>query len=161
MKRNPGWYAVIAAALLAVFGECARAKDEKPDLKALQGKWTAQSLVFGGENVPTEVANKLLIKISDGNATLVGGLAKLNNMYVPTARTMEYKLILGTKGDLKTLDLKEDKEGGRTIPGIYKLEKGKLILCLNYKNTDRPEKFESKEDTGIGLYEFEQPRDSK
>lgn len=160
MVRNSGSFGWIVGCLVAVLvGAPGRAEDKKDgELKALKGTWAAQSLVFDGENVPADVAGKLHLKVEGEKATLVGGLSKLGDNFIATARKDEFKIVLGTKGDLKTIDLKVDKEGGRTIPGIYKLEKGKLTVCLNFKNGDRPTKFESKADTGTGLYEFEQPK---
>lgn len=133
-------------------------KKANADLKALQGTWRGTSLIFDGDDIPKDVASKQIFKIDAGKAKVLGGLANLNGMYVATARTTEYRIVLGKAGDLHTIDLVEPKEGGRKIPGIYKLEKGKLTMCLNYKNADRPKSFESKADSGVGVYEMEQAK---
>lgn len=153
-------FAILVVAL-AVFAAPGRGDDPKDDLKALKGTWAAQALVFSGEDVPAAVAGKLMIQFDGDAATMIGGLVKRGDDFLPTARKDAYKATLGAKGDVKTIDLKVDKEGGRTIPGIYKLEKGKLTVCLNFKNGDRPEKFESKADTGHGLYTFEKANADK
>jgi uncharacterized protein (TIGR03067 family) len=136
------------AAALAFAAPLAAADD-----KALAGKWTPTALTFDGDEVPAEVAAKLLFAFRDGKVTLRGGLSKLGDRYIPVARQDTYKVALGADG--KAIDLVEARAGGRTIPGLYKLEGDKLTLCLNFKNGDRPDKFESKADSGIGLYVME------
>src|SRR5262249_9054104 len=82
--------------------------------------------------------------------TIRGGLAKVGDRFLPIATQTTYKVSLGAAAKPKTIDLKENKDGGRTVPGIYKFEEGKLVVCLGYAG-NRPDAFESKEKTGCCL----------
>ena len=141
----------------------APAKAEKPadDLKALDGKWVCKTQTFDGEEIPADVAAKHDYTFADGKVTVSGGLAKQGWSYIALARTDTYKVKLGSDKTGGTIDLTEDKEKGRTIPGRYKLEKGKLTVVLNYKDADRPEGFESKEGSGTGVFVFEKEEEKK
>lgn len=139
------------------------AKLEKPadDLKALDGKWVCKSETFDGEEVPADVAGKHSYTFADGKVTVEGGLAKGGGTFTATDRTTVYKVELGSDKTGKTIDLTEDKAKGRTLPGRYKLEKGKLTVIVNYKDSDRPEGFESKEGSGTGVFVFEKEEEKK
>jgi uncharacterized protein (TIGR03067 family) len=154
---------ILSAGLMVVVGLSAAAGQSAPagkagpadDMKALKGTWVGKAVTFDGDDVGADVADKLHFTFDGDKLTQRGGLAKAGNKYLPIARRDTYKVTLGTNDKLKTIDLKVDKEGGRTIPGIYKLEKGKLTIVLNYKNTERPTEFKSEADSGVGVFECE------
>jgi uncharacterized protein (TIGR03067 family) len=141
----------------------APAKAEKPadELKALDGKWVCKAITFDAEEVPAEVAGKHAYEFADGKVTVTGGLAKAGGEFTPLDRTDTYKVELGSDKTGKTIDLTEDKDKGRTLPGRYKLEKNKLTVIVNYKDADRPEGFDSKEGSGTGVFVFEKEEKKK
>lgn len=141
----------------------APAKVEKPadDLKNLDGKWVCKAITFDSEEVPADVAGKHLYTFADGKVTVEGGLAKGGGAFTALDRTTTYKVELGSDKTGKTIDLTEDVQKGRTLPGRYKLEKGKLTVIVNYKDSDRPEGFESKEGSGTGVFVFEKEEEKK
>jgi uncharacterized protein (TIGR03067 family) len=143
------------AVLVAARFYAAPSDDAADDVKALAGQWTCTAETFDGEDVPADVAGKHTFTFKDDTLTVRGGLAKLGDKFVATKSEVAYKVTFGKGDKHKTIDLKEDKDGGRTIPGLYKLERGKLTIVLNYKNTDRPEGFEGKADSGVGAFTFD------
>jgi uncharacterized protein (TIGR03067 family) len=141
----------------------APAKAEKPadELKALDGKWVCKAITFDAEEVPAAVAGKHSYEFADGKVTVTGGLGKAGGEFIALDRTDTYKVELGSDKTGKTIDLTEDKEKGRTLPGRYKLEKNKLTVIVNYKDSDRPEGFDSKEGSGTGVFVFEKEDEKK
>jgi uncharacterized protein (TIGR03067 family) len=148
-------FAVLVAARFYAAPADDAADDAADDSMALAGQWTCTAETFDGEDVPANVVGKHTFTFKDDTLTVRGGLAKLGCKFVATKSESAYKVTLGNGDKHKTIDLKEDKDGGRTIPGLYKIEKGNLTLVLNYKNTDRPEGFEGKADSGVGVFTFE------
>ena len=132
--------------------------DEKPrpdDPKSFIGTWVAKAQTIDAQDVPAEVAAKQGFTFQGDKVTARGGLLKAGDSFVATPSVDKYTVKFGTDGKLKTIALTETGEGGRTIPGIYKFEKGQLVLVLNYKNGDRPTKFESPADSGHCLFVLE------
>lgn len=139
------------------------AKADKPAdaLKALDGKWVCKAITFDSEEVPADIAAKHSYTFADGQVTVEGGLAKGGGSFTSLERTTTYKVAVGSDKTGKTIDLTEDKPKSRTLPGRYKLEKGKLTVIVNYKDSDRPEGFESKEGSGTGVFVFEKEEEKK
>jgi uncharacterized protein (TIGR03067 family) len=164
---------LLAAALAAAVAHAPAFAQAKPDpvvkpavkaaddAKALAGKWACKAVTFDGEEVPADVAKALAYEFADGKLTATGGLAKQGGSYTALDRSVTYKVGLDADKTGNTVDLIEDKKGGRTLPGRYKLEKGKLTVILNYKDADRPDGFESKEGTGTGVFVFEKEDEKK
>ena len=153
----------VAVAHAPAFAQAAPAKAGTPadDLKALDGKWVCKAQTFDGEEIPAEVAAKHAYAFADGQVTVTGGLGKQGGTYIALARTDTYKVTLGSDKTGPTIDLTEDKPKGRTLPGRYKLEKGKLTVVVNYKDSDRPDGFESKAGSGTGVFVFEKDDEQK
>lgn len=138
------------------------AKPAADDPKALAGKWVCKAITFDGEEVPADVAKALSYTFADGKLTVSGGLAKQGGAYTALDRTVTYMVGLDADKTGQTIDLTEDgKRKARTLPGRYKLEKGKLTVILNYKDADRPDGFESKEGTGTGVFVLEKDEEKK
>lgn len=120
------------------------------DAKEMAGTWKSTSYVIDGDNVPADVASKLKIIVKGDTLTMRGGLAQAGGQYIPTISLTSYKMKLGTANGQKTIDLTPVRGGGKTIRGIYKLEGGKLTLCLGLTGT-RPGSFESKPNSATCL----------
>ncbi len=148
--------ATLAIALGALGLAAARAEDTKDDLKKLAGAWKCASKQIDGGEVPADVAKMLGYTFKGDTLTMRGGLARAGDRYIPTATTHSYKVKLGAKDDLKTIDLAPTAKGNK-IAGIYKFEDGKLVLCLGL-NGKRPEKFESKNDSATDLSTLEKAK---
>ncbi len=158
---HPEWYAPRGLPRKPADDKGAPAKPAD-DLKALDGKWACQAVTFDSEEVPADVAKALGYAFADGKLTATGGFAKQGGSYTALDRTVTYAVELGADKTGKTIDLTEDgKKKARTLPGRYKLEKGKLTVILNYKDSDRPEAFESKEGSGTGVFVFEKEEEKK
>jgi uncharacterized protein (TIGR03067 family) len=150
----------VALVLLRAAAGPAGADDTKPDeLAALKGSWTVKAETFDGDEVPAALAGQCSFVFGDGSVTLKGGLAKVGGKYavVPGEHTFQVKLGDGDNG--KTIDLAADGSD-RVIRGLYKVEKGKLTLVLNFAAGDRPTKFEAAAGAnGIGLFVCEKKDD--
>ena len=151
------WLLAAALVLVRAEGEPAEADEKKPDeLAALKGSWTVKAETFDGDEIPAAVAGECSFVFDGGSVTMKGGLAKAGDKYVavPGEHTFRVKVGAGEAG--KTIDLTEDlgdRAGGRVIRGLYKVEKGKLTLVLNFANGERPTKFEAAAGAnGIGLF---------
>ena len=120
-----------------------RVKDEKEELKALAGEWKGTKMSANGKDVPTDEVTKMVWAIKGDELLLTGE---------------------GEKGEKATLKLdpaaapakldftiKEGKEVGNTLTGIYFRQGDKLTVCLadpkRKENAVRPT--ELKEGDGV------------
>src|SRR3954466_12503293 len=131
-----GGPAVLAAALLHAAAGPAAADDKKAD--DLKGTWVVKSQKFDGDDVPAAVASGTSFVFDGDTVTMKGGLAQAGGKYIATSAEHTYKVKVGTADKVRTIDLAGPGDAGRTIPGIFKVEKGKLTLVLNFKDADRP-----------------------
>ncbi len=120
----------LAAAAWAGDGPVAR------DAGALQGEWRAVRGTAEGRKTPTAEAKMFRIAVKGDRLTLsAGGEARKARFELDPARSP--KAI-----DLTWLD---GPEKGRTVPGIYALEKGRWRLCVPNARTgeavERPKGF--------------------
>ena len=129
--------AVLIVLAVASVGLCADPKGPKAD-KALNGMWTPESAVMAGKDLPSDALKAMRLVLRDGKYTLNHGeqvdqgTYKVDDSEVPKTITF-----VGTKG----------KHEGKTMFGIYELEKGTLRLCFDTTGKTHPTKFESKPDT--------------
>jgi uncharacterized protein (TIGR03067 family) len=155
----------LAACLLAIglalvrAGEPAAADDKKPDpAAALKGTWVVKAETFDGDEIPAALAGQCSFAFADGSVTLKGGLAKVGDKYVAVPGEHTFKVTLGDGDAGKTIDLAAG--GDRVIRGLYKVEKGKLTMVLNFAAGDRPAKFEAPAGAnGVGLFACEKKDD--
>jgi uncharacterized protein (TIGR03067 family) len=117
--------------------------DAKTDLKKLEGIWSMVSGEAKGEKLPeatvkgaklTIVGDKHTVKV--GEDTLVG-THKLDPATKPHSIDA-----MDTEGPYK----------GKTVHGIYKIEKGVLTVCFAPPGKDRPKEFSTKSGTGEFLH---------
>jgi uncharacterized protein (TIGR03067 family) len=115
----------------------------------LAGNWRMSSFIVNGDKIPTDVANKLRIIVTGDTMTMRGSIAGNGKRYLPIVSVTVYKMTLGISNGVKTIDLTPVGEG-RPMRGIYKLEDGKLTLCLGMNNV-RPSGFASKPNSSASL----------
>jgi uncharacterized protein (TIGR03067 family) len=124
---------VLVVLSVASVGLCADPKAPKAD-KALNGRWTPESAVMAGKEVPRDTLKSMHLVLARGKYTLTNGdqvdegTYKVDESEVPKTITF-----VGTKG--------------KTMFGIYELEKGTLRLCCDTTGKAHPTKFESKPDS--------------
>jgi uncharacterized protein (TIGR03067 family) len=128
--------AASAALLFAATMVAADMGDADAELKSLEGKWVIAGAHLGGRDHLDDFAGmKLILK---GNQFTI---AFAENSDKGTFR-------LDPAKSPKWIDIKTGAKGpffGRTLLGIYKLEKGQLILCCEADGKTRPTAFEAKE----------------
>ena len=137
-------------ALLLVGGYVIAADKADPEaakkaLKQLEGNYTLQSAEKGGEKAPPEALKDLKsISIKGDRFTIhgPGGQDKVATISVdPTQKPAHFNVTPN-----------EGPEKDKKLPGIYKLEKGLLTICVDDGGKARPKDFAtSKEDRNILL----------
>jgi uncharacterized protein (TIGR03067 family) len=113
----------LASASVAVGG------DAKADLKKFQGTWAVESAKEMGKEVP------------------VGKLDNVRFVFAGDKITVKH----GDKGEEGTFKIDPGKKPkhidvtvkGKTHPGIYAYQKGKLQICIGDEGGERPTKFEA------------------
>jgi uncharacterized protein (TIGR03067 family) len=170
MTRNRwlvGGVVALALSALPVAGVLAQAAKRGParpagekgdDPKPLKGTWVVKAQTFDGDEIPAALAGQCSFAFADGSVTLKGGLAKVGDKYAVVPGEHTFKVTLGDGDAGKTIDLAAG--GDRVIRGLYKVEKGKLTMVLNFAAGDRPTKFEAPAGAnGVGLFACEKKDD--
>jgi uncharacterized protein (TIGR03067 family) len=128
---------VLIVLAVASVGLCADPNPPKAD-KALNGWWRPHSAVMAGKELPREENNHRYLKLSNGQYMLNQGDQVDEGTYKigesDNPKTISFVV---TKGETK----------GKTMLGIYELDKGSLRICFDVSGKTRPTKFESKPDT--------------
>jgi uncharacterized protein (TIGR03067 family) len=122
------------------------------DAKSLQGTWQAVDMEANGERKPDDEIKELQI-IFKGNDLAIK----------PDGEGRKCKFTLDSSKTPKAIDLIPcDGDGkGKTFPGIYSLENGKLRLCLNIFGKDlskRPTEFKTQAGDGTGFVTLERAK---
>ncbi len=139
---------VLIVLTVASVGLCADPKAPKAD-KALNGRWTPQSAVMAGKELPGEELKSMHLVLAKGKYTLTHGdqvdegTYKVDESEVPKTITF-----VGTKGEHE----------GKTMFGIYELDKETLKICVDKSGKVHPVKFESKPDTKSLLVSYHRER---
>lgn len=137
---------VVAAGALAVtFAE--EDKDQaKKDLKLLEGTWDYTKHVANGKETAKENLEGLTLtvkgdkwEVKKDDKVFLGGTVKLD----PSKKPKAADWTITTEGQLKD----------KTAKAIYKLDKDTFEHCYG-EGDDRPEKFESKQDSKITHTKF-------
>ena len=126
---------VLIVLSVASLGLCA---DPSKESLALNGRWTSDSAVKAGEAYPDNVLKSVRLVLSKGKYTAtVGGDVDEGTYKTEESENPKTITFVVTKGPNK----------GKTIQGIYELDKGSLRICCDMSGKTRPTKFESKPDT--------------
>lgn len=126
------------------------AADPSPDLKSFQGKWVLSAATLGGRDHLDDFKGLALTVDGDKYVVTVGPNTDKGTITLDTAKDPKHITLASSE---KTGPFK-----GRTMPGIYEMKDGKLILCLNSEKDDRPTKFDAPEKTPLMLFVFEREK---
>ncbi len=128
------YVAVFSAILLA--GVVRAGDDKKDDKDKLQGEWMVVSMEVSGKQVAN--VKDLKVVVQDNEWTSPQGL--------------KFTFVIDATTSPKQLDL-QSKMGGRTWPGIYKIDGDRLTFCRSQgSGGERPTKF--KGGPGVVLFQF-------
>lgn len=118
----------------------------KAPVESIEGEWRAVLVLHGGKPhnpggppaIITFKGDTMTIKEGERDAEVV-------------------TFTLDPKAKPATIDLRDTRGGkpGKTIRGIYLLEKDKLTVCFGMDGTDRPTEFKSEPNTKTGMFTLE------
>jgi uncharacterized protein (TIGR03067 family) len=155
---------VLLTALAAASANTLQADDKtmQQELEALKGKWITVSVTGADGPVPKEKWER-----EEPAVTFKGEGKAVFSLKQSDGREGElaYKYTIDPSKSPKAIDLTYDGPSeqfkGKKQYGIYKLEKGKLTMCVagwGATEEDRPKEFEVKDKTGT-LTEMERPKE--
>ncbi|HET6327609.1 MAG TPA: TIGR03067 domain-containing protein [Planctomycetaceae bacterium] len=134
---------VLIVLAIASTGFCADPKAPKAD--TMNGRWTPETAVMAGEAFPEEMRKSIHLTLSDGKYTVnIGDQVDEGTYKVDESKTPKTITIVGKKGPNE----------GKTILGIYELDKGTLKVCYDMSGKAFPAKFESKADSQLFLASY-------
>jgi uncharacterized protein (TIGR03067 family) len=141
MTRFAAVLAVLAFSLGGLVRADEKEKDKDKDAKELEGSYKILSAERDGKLAEKALTDLMTVTFKGDEFVLTSGDDK---------KVAKFKATPDAK--LATIDFSplsgEDK--GKTIPGIYKLEKGELLIAMNEKEkAERPKEFKS--DSGVML----------
>lgn len=142
-------YLTAAVLFAAVAG--AMAADDDKALKELNGSYTVKSFTKGGMDAPEEKVKEFKsFVIKDGTIT-----------FEIMDKTEKGKFTIDPSKKPAHIDLTPSTgpEADKTMKGIYKLEKGKLTICVSHSD-NRPKDFDAKGDD-IALIVLEKKKGKK
>jgi uncharacterized protein (TIGR03067 family) len=117
----------------------AQGEDSAKELESLKGTWKLVSEVASGQNIPADPM-EIFIFTGDNVVNKVGPKV-----------TDEFTIKVNPTKTPKEIDLipLKDPNKGVSCPGIYKVEKNELTICVNFNaNAKRPTAFESTNTNG-------------
>jgi uncharacterized protein (TIGR03067 family) len=114
----------------------------KKDLDLLQGTWNIRELEADGQAMPAAMLQSAQIVIQGNRFTSTG----MGAVYEGTI-----ELDASANPPHITMNFDAGPEKGNTNPGIYKLDRSKLRICLATRGSVRPSKFAAGPGTGFAL----------
>jgi uncharacterized protein (TIGR03067 family) len=143
--------------LSVLVGHAARAEDPVADeVKRLQGVWQVVGVESGGKRV-----GKGDPKLKNLRFVFKGGELTLTR---PDGGELKRSFTVDPSETPKELDITWVDSRGETVtvPCIYKLGEGQLVICMPSpvkKSSERPEKFETAAGDGVELLTLEKAKD--
>jgi uncharacterized protein (TIGR03067 family) len=135
---------MVAMAALCGVALAAPGGDAQKDLQTLQGTWQIDTVQESDGKLGSDEKIKALTFAFNGDTL------KLTTNGEPV---VTYKVKVDPSKNPKAIDLtyQDGPEKGKTEPGIYQAEAGKLTLCLNDAGKERPTAFATKSGSKITL----------
>jgi uncharacterized protein (TIGR03067 family) len=134
-----------AAAAVVLAAGVGLAADPPAAVKELQGAWVLHAATLAGRDHLDDFAGMTLTVTGETYAIDFGENSDKGTLTVDAAKSPKW------------IDVTTRKDGpfkGRTLPGIFKLDGGKLVLCLDSEAKARPTAFEAKEKTSVMLLTY-------
>jgi uncharacterized protein (TIGR03067 family) len=117
-----------------------RAKDEKDDLKKLEGNWVATGWTQGGQALPGEVLESIKWSVKGDKYTFEMG---------DSTEEGSVKIDHAKKPATIDLAITSGADKGKDQVGIYKIDGDTVTFCFARPGAkDRPTEFSSTEDNG-------------
>ncbi len=120
----------------------------KDDARLLEGSWQAVALETDGKKAPPEPLKAMRWSFKGSELQESGPLASKYSVKLDSNKTPKYIDLVVLEGPLK----------GKTIQGIFKFEKDRLVVCLRgLKDAQkgRPTQFMTEPDTALALITLE------
>ena len=132
-------------------------KDAKDDLKLFQGSWKAVALETDGKKAPPEALEALN---KGGGYTFKGSELQIAEV----GEKFKSSVKLDSSKSPKHIDLvvPEGPQKGKTMQGIFKFEKDRLVICmrdLEAAKKGRPKEFITEADGGLGMITLERVKE--
>jgi uncharacterized protein (TIGR03067 family) len=130
-------------------------KDAKDDLKLLEGSWRVVALEADGRKAPSEALKGMSWSFKGSEVQFADRGEKSDgksSVKLDSSKTPKHIDLLGLEGP----------EKGRTIQGIFKLEKDQLVICLRGAEAakkGRPKEFMTEPDSGLGMITLERVKE--
>ena len=138
-----------AAAVALLVAGSVLAADPPADLKAFEGKWAIHAATLAGRDHLDDFQGFKLTITGEKYTIDLGPNSDHGTLTIDPTKSP------------KTIDITTRKDGpfkGRTLPGIYQLKDGKLIVCCDSEAKARPTAFEAKEKTTVMLFALKRDR---
>lgn len=114
------------------------AADKDAELKSLEGTWVLDAATLDGRDHALDFDGMKLILKGTDYAIEFGNNSDKGTITIDLAKSPKWiDIKTGEKGPFK----------GKTLPGIYKLEGDKLVLCCHADAEKRPSDFDAKSKT--------------
>src|SRR6476620_3769727 len=128
---------MLALSVLLVVGTTLAA-DKDAELKALEGAWVLDAATADGmDHTDLFAGMKLILKGNEYTIKFAENSDKGTFTLDPDKSPKWIDIKTGEKGPFK----------GLTLPGIYKIEGEKLVVCLQADGKKRPAEFDAKQKT--------------
>jgi uncharacterized protein (TIGR03067 family) len=138
-------WGVIACVVVPLVGLTPAVGEDAPKpAKELQGEWKVVRVEFDGEDLPKAQVEKTSVVVKgDELAFVTGGDKVASRMTVKAGKKVN------------EIDLRPEGKKGRVIPGIWKFEGKKLLLCIDSEGKGRPTEFRGPAGASVKLFVLE------
>jgi uncharacterized protein (TIGR03067 family) len=140
-----------------VFGLCLGADGPtdavKKEQEKLQGTWQVVAVEMGGEQLPEEAVKEVSLVIKGEKMTAKGDFPDKDRY-----ATVLFKIDPAAKPKQIDLTLAGSEDKGTKLKGIYQLDGDRWKLCVKLAGTERPTKFETKDDAEQILVTFKRDK---
>jgi uncharacterized protein (TIGR03067 family) len=121
------------------------AADKQQELKALEGTWVLETATLDGRDHTLDFDGMKLI-LKGGEYTIeFGDNSDKGTVTIDPAKSPKWiDIKTGAKGPFR----------GLTLPGIYKIDGGKLVLCCHADGKTRPAEFGAQSKTRNMLFTY-------